>query len=44
MHVHIGLVFALTSFFSVITIGFFWRLGSIYFKDTPIGQGMAFLY
>jgi len=44
MHVHIGLLFALTSFASVIVVGFFWRLVAMMYKDSAIGQGMAFVY
>lgn len=44
MHVHLGLVFALTVFASVIIVGFFWRLVSMVYKETPIGQAMAFVY
>ena len=44
MHTHLGLVHAIGIFTSVIIIGFFWRLASMYWKDYPIGQAMAFIY
>lgn len=43
-HVHLGAIDALKIFASVIIVGFFWRLASMYFKDKPIGQAMAFVY
>lgn len=44
MHLHIGLLRALTTFSEVIIIGFFWRFFSIKFRKTALGQGMAFVY
>jgi hypothetical protein len=44
MHVHIGVIMALSSFASVIIVGFFWRLMSMHISDSPIGQAMAFVY
>ena len=44
MHVHIGLLHALTIFAYVIVLGFFWRLAAMYFSDTAAGQAMAFIY
>lgn len=44
MHVHIGVVHGMTIFASVIVFGFFWRLISFRYADTPLGQGMAFIY
>lgn len=44
MHVHIGLILGITSFLNVIIIGTFWRLISMKFHDTALGQAMAFMY
>jgi len=44
MHLHIGLIKALTTFAEVIIIGFFWRLASMYFHNTAWGQAMGFVY
>lgn len=44
MHVHLGIVHAATIFASVLVFGFFWRLASMYWSDTPAGQAMAFIY
>lgn len=44
MHIHLGLTHALTVFLSVIVVGFFWRLASMYWRNSSIGQAMAFLY
>lgn len=44
MHIHVGLLKALVTFAEVIIIGFFWRLASMYFHNTPTGQAMAFIY
>lgn len=44
MHIHLGILHALAAFFSVITVGFFWRLIAAHNSGNAIGQGMAFLY
>jgi len=44
MHIHLGIIHALTIFANVIIIGFFWRLASMYWSDRPMGQAMAYLY
>lgn len=44
MHVHAGLMHALTTFAYVIIIGFFWRLYSVSHADTALGRGMGFVY
>jgi len=44
MHVHLGILNALTIFASVIIIGFFWRLVAGMNADNSVGQGMAFIY
>jgi hypothetical protein len=44
MHVHLGLLHALTVFAYVLIVGFFWRIGEMLLRDRPIGQAMAFIY
>lgn len=44
MHLHIGTLEAIKVFLMVIVVGFFWRLGALYWSDSPIGKSMAFLY
>lgn len=44
MHVHIGVVLAITTFLNVIVVGAFWRLISMKYHDTALGQAMAFVY
>ncbi len=44
LHVHIGILHALTTFLTVIVVGFFWRWLSMTKSDTAWGQAMAFLY
>lgn len=44
MHIHIGVLMALTTFLNVIVIGFFWRFLSMKYHATPLGQAMAFIY
>jgi len=44
MHIHVGLLFALTIFANVIILGFFWRMIAMRYAHTPIGQAMAFIY
>jgi hypothetical protein len=44
MHIHVGILHAVTIFASVIIVGFFWRLAAIYWSDSPVGQAMAFVY
>lgn len=43
-HIHLGAIDVVKIFASVIVAGFFWRLISMYLKDRPIGQAMAFVY
>lgn len=44
MHIHVGVLMALTTFLNVIVIGFFWRFLSMKYHATPLGQAMAFIY
>jgi hypothetical protein len=44
MHVHAGLMEALTTFAYIIIFGFFWRTLTIKWADKPIGKGMAYIY
>lgn len=44
MHIHLGLVQALTIFASVAIVGFFWRILAGYWHDNALGQAMAFIY
>ena len=43
-HVHLGAMDAVKTFLMVIVVGTIWRLIAGYFHDTPIGQGMAYMY
>ncbi len=44
MHIHLGVLHALVIFAEVIIVGFFWRLGAMYYHATKLGQAMAFVY
>ena len=44
MHIHIGVVQALTAFLSVVVLGFFWRIVAGLNADNAVGQAMSFIY
>ncbi len=44
MHIHMGVRETVATFLSVIIVGFFWRLISIWNKDNAVGQAMSFIY
>lgn len=44
MHVHLGVIHAVTTFACVIVIGFFWRLIAGHNSQNAVGQAMAFVY
>lgn len=44
MHLHMGVLHAVTVFASVIIVGFFWRVVAAYNANNSFGQAMAFLY
>ncbi len=44
LHLHVGVLHALSAFSAVIVIGFFWRVIAGHLHDTAIGQAMAFIY
>lgn len=44
MHIHIGILKGLLTFTDILFYGFFWRVLSMYFSDSPVGQAMGFIY
>lgn len=44
MHLHVGVIHAVTVFASVIFIGFFWRLIAAHNSQNSLGQAMSFIY
>jgi hypothetical protein len=44
MHIHAGIIHAISAFLGVIIVGFFWRVIAAHNSDNAIGQGMAFVY
>lgn len=44
MHIHLGILHALTAFASVIIVGFFWRIVAGMNADNSVGQAMSFIY
>lgn len=44
MHIHIGFMFALSAFLSVLLFGTLWRIAAMKLKDTALGQAMAVMY
>jgi hypothetical protein len=44
MHIHLSWIGAVTTFLYVIIIGTFWRIASIHWKNTALGQAMALAY
>lgn len=44
MHVHLGVLYGLVTFMSVIVYGFFWRLIAAHNSQNAVGQAMSFIY
>lgn len=44
MHIHVGLVYAIGAFASVVAIGTIWRLVAAHNADNAVGQAMSFMY
>lgn len=44
LHIHVGALDGAKVFLYVLIFGFFWRVITGLLSDSPIGQGMAFLY
>jgi len=43
-HVHLSVIDALKTFAYVLILGTFWRLAQIKFRNSSLGQAMAFAY
>lgn len=44
MHIHLGVLHAVSIFMSVVIVGFFWRVLAAHNKDNALGQAMSFIY
>jgi hypothetical protein len=44
LHLHVGVLHALSIFASVVVVGFFWRVVAGHLHDSALGQAMAFIY